>query len=127
MTETMLALGDFRFSLATAAFEEISRSTGWEWAEQNRIGITPVLQYTGKNAESITLPGRIYPHFAGGLDQVTKMREMADKGEPLLLVAGTGTVLGEWVITSLEETGKTLWANGVPRLIEFKLSLKRYS
>nr|VFK59876.1 MAG: hypothetical protein BECKTC1821F_GA0114240_103817 [Candidatus Kentron sp. TC] len=54
------------------------------------------------------------------------MRQEASKGDPLLLVAGTGHVLGRWCITNIEESQDTFLKNGVPHKVEFRLQLTRY-
>jgi phage protein U len=43
-----------------------------------------------------------------------------------MLINGLGEVLGRFVITQIEETQTTFLADGVPRKIEFRLSLERY-
>ena len=122
-----MKLGDFTFSLDTAAYDELRRSYGYEWAEQPRVGGVPALQFTGRKCETITLQGLIYPHFRGGLGQIKAMRREAEKAKPLLLVDGRGFVLGQWVIEGIDESQSLLWANGVPRKIAFSLQLKKFS
>ncbi len=56
----------------------------------------------------------IYPSFRGGMGQLDVMRREAGKGEALLLVAGTGHVLGRWCIFSIEESQDTFLKNGYP-------------
>lgn len=126
-SEIMLALGDYRFSLPTAAYEDLRRSTEQRWPSQDRVGAAPALQYLGPGADSIDLRGVIYPHYKGGLGQVDAMRAQAGRGVPLMLVDGRGMVYGWWVIERVEETQGVLFADGVPRRIEFGLNLKRYN
>jgi phage protein U len=122
----LLNLGTFQFGLDTAVFEELQRSSAYTWAELPRIGVNPALQFTGVEAETITLPGKIYPHFRGGLGQVDAMRTQAALGKPLLLVDGLGSVKGFWCITRIDEGRKMLWGSGAPRLQEFTVELKYY-
>lgn len=122
----LLNLGEFQFSLDTAAFEELQRSSAYAWAELPRLGVNPALQFTGLEAETITLSGKIYPHFRGGLGQVDAMRAQAAQGKPLLLVDGLGSIKGFWCITRVEEGRRHLWVSGAPRLQEFSLELKYY-
>lgn len=122
----MLALGDYRFSINTSAYQSLSRSKDYRWKSQERIHNDPALQYVGPGEEKIELDGIIYPHYRGGLGQIDAMKESADQGEPLLLVDGRGYVHGYWVIMSAQETQEVFLQNGVPRKIGFGLSLKRY-
>ena len=104
MSAHVLALGTFTFSTSTAAYESLQRSTAWEWPAQARVGSYPAHHYT---AETITLPGVIYPAhrpaFAGdgrvfygnaaGMTQLDALRALAAKGEPQALADGSGKSL----------------------------------
>ena len=125
-TEVMLALGDFRFSLATAAYQSQRKTAAWRWPGQERISREPALQFVGPGEQSMELSGVIYPYHAGGLGQMDIMRAEAEKGEPLFLTDGLGNYWGKWVLTRVEETQKLFFADDTPRKIEFKLSLKKY-
>lgn len=122
----MLALGDFRFSLNTAAFQELSRSNSWRWPAVDRIGARPASQFVGPGEDCIRINGQIYPHFRGGIGQIDAMRAEADKGEPLLLVDGTGRVWGKYVITDISETQAVFFSNGAPRRQDFDITLQAY-
>jgi phage protein U len=126
MNSTLMILGPFRFSVQTAAPDEITRSSSWDWQAVDRIGLAPALQYTGPQNETMTLTGRLVPGFSGGVEQISRMRELAGIGIALPLVDGTGRVHGLWVIEQLEETGKNHFKDGYPKLISFSLTLKKY-
>lgn len=122
----MMQLGAFQFGVATAAYQELTRSTAWRWPTQERFGQRPVLQFTGPDAETISLPGVIYGEWSGGTGQLDAMRALGEAGEPLQLVDGNGGAMGQWVITKVDE-GQTIFAaNGVPRRQEFTMELKRF-
>ena len=122
----MLALGGYRFSLDTAAYQALERTTAWRWARQERLGRRPARQFVGPGDETIALDGVIYPHYRGGLGQLDALREEAGAGRPLRLVTGTGVVLGLWVVERVEETQRLFLADGRPRNISFRLGLTRY-
>lgn len=122
----MLALGPYRFSLNTSAYQSLKRSSEYRWPSTPRIGKEPLLQAIGPGCDRIDLDGVIYPHFRGGLGQINAMRDSAQKQEPLMLINGQGNVLGRFVITQIEESQNTFLADGAPRKIEFRLSLERY-
>lgn len=123
----MMQLGSFQFGTWTAAYQELNRSTSWTWAEQELFGLAPTLQYTGPGADTMTLPGVIYPEYRGGLSQIDNMRLIAGNGLPLVLVSGLGRILGRWVIDKIDEKQSVFASAGVPRKIEFTLSLRRFS
>ena len=122
----LILLGPFRFSLDTAVYDELTRSSQWDWREVDRVGAMPALQYTGPRNDSISMRGRIIPGYTGGVEQLAQMRILADLGWPLFLIDGRGRVHGNWVIESLSDTGTRHFQDGMPRLIEFDLGLKKY-
>ena len=124
--DIFMALGDYRFSISTAAYESFKRETKWRWASQERLNRTPAKQYVGPGEDTITLEGVVYPHFRGGLEQIDNIRAEADKEEPLLLVDGLGYVYDYWVVTSLSESHTNLWQNGVPLKQQFTLTLEYF-
>lgn len=130
MARTMMAqLGDFEFSLESAPFQNFDRSTTFKWASVDRIGTKPALQFTGQDAQTITLAGVIYPHFKGGLGQIEYLRSMASDGAPYdfyITNEKVGDYLGLYVIESLRENRTIFFENGAPRKIEFTISLKEY-
>lgn len=121
-----MALGDFRFSLPTAAYQSLQRSAAYSWAGQTRVGREPAQQYTGPGERAVTLSGVIYPHFRGGLQQVEQMRTLAGRGQPLPLTDGTGKYWGKWVITKIDEEQTHFIGPGLPQKITFSLALKAY-
>lgn len=121
----MMTLGVFQFSIATAAYKELTRSTAYRWPSQERFGKRPSMQFTGPGEDSITLPGVIYPEYRGGFGQLDAMRGLAGRGMPLTMIDGSGSVLGEWVIERVEDKQTVFAAAGLPRKQEFSLSLKR--
>ncbi len=126
MIEVMMALGDFRFSLNTAAYQQLRRTVEYRWPTQERAGRRPAKQFTGIGAETVALEGTIYPHYRGGLAQMEAMRGLAGKGRPQILTDGTGKVWGRFCIERIEETQTLFFGDGTPRKQEFRLSLGRY-
>ena len=124
--ETMLALGSFRFSISTAAYDSLSRSVQYRWASHDVVNADPVLHHTGRGEQTIRIDGTIYPEFKGGRGQIDQMRALAERGEALSLVTGRGEALGQWVIDSIEEQQAVFWANGAFRRQEFSVSLRYY-
>ncbi len=122
----MMALGDFRFEVGTAAYQQLSRSQSYRWEKQGRIGRLPAMQFTGADLQTVEMNGAIYSAFRGGLGQIQAMRKMAGKGEPLDLVDGTGKVWGLYVILDVAEDQSVFLDDGRPRRIDFTLKLSEY-
>ena len=126
MPTELMTLGDYRFSIGTAAYDELARTTEYRWARQDRLGRPPARQYLGPGDDTIDLRGTVLTTHRGGTGQVDAMRAEAGRGEPLRLVSGTGTVFGLWVILRIRETGRVFLEGGVPRRIDFELQLGYY-
>lgn len=122
----MMQLGSFQFGITTAAYQELNRASEWRWPTQGVFGKGEVLQFTGPGADTITLPGVIYPEWRGGFGQVADMRALAGRGQPLRLVDGTGATMGQWVIERVEEGQRVFADAGRARKMEFTLSLRRF-
>lgn len=126
MTKVMMILGSFPFMLATAPYTNSSRRAEYRWQAVDRLGRKPAQQFLGPGAGEITLQGEILPDFAGGLGQLDAMRAIAATGQPQRLVSGRGEVLGQWVITQIEEQGSEFRSDGSPRVMGFSVTLREY-
>ncbi|MEB8638666.1 phage tail protein [Cronobacter muytjensii] len=126
--QVMLGLGDFVFSISTAAFDQLTRSDEWRWAEQARFSKNDALHYTGRPNPTITLTGKTHLFFLDGAQygQVDKLRELGNSLTPQLLVTGRGEVLGYWSITNLSDDRTSFISQGVTKAQNFTLTLKYY-
>lgn len=125
MSEPMLRLGAYTFSLNTAAYQEFSRTSEWVWAALQRLGQDDALQSTGNGPDTIRLSGVIYPEHRGGTGQMDAMRALGAQRIPQALIDGRGRMLGSWVITRLDERGGIFAQRGVARRQEFEMELRR--
>ena len=116
----------YYFNLDTAAFEELSRTTDFRWASQERLTRRPAQQAIGMGEERIKLKGSIYPGFKGGLKQLDTLRSIGAQLQPLGLTTGYGAVLGNWCLKSIEEEQSALLQGGMPRKQGFTLEFVRY-
>lgn len=116
----------YYFNLDTAAFEELTRSTEFRWASQERLTRRPAQQAIGMGSERITLKGAIYPGFKGGLKQLDTLRSIGAQLQPLGLTTGYGDVLGNWCLKNIEEEQSAFLQGGIPRKQGFTLEFVRY-
>ena len=121
-----MILGYFIFSLSTACFDDFSRAYGQRWSSHERIGRRHTYQYLGIDEEEINLSGTIYPAFDGEPLSLDLIKSMSGKGEPYMLIAGTGFVLGEYIILDVSDKRSEFMNNGAAQKIEFSIKLKRY-
>ena len=116
----------YYFNLDTAAFEELTRSSEFRWAAQERLTRRPAQQAVGLGAERISLKGSIYPGFKGGLKQLDTLRSIGAQLQPLSLTTGYGDVLGNWCLKTIEEEQSAFLQGGIPRKQAFILEFVRY-
>ena len=123
----MMMLGDFEFSIDTAAYNQLTREARWRWQEQERIGKQDLLQYTGKEARSVKLDGEAHAFFRNGVTSIDALYDLADKAQPQQLVSGAGDVLGWWVITDFTDTTPAFLPGGSPRKKTYSITIKHYA
>lgn len=121
----LMTLGMFVFDLPSLTYDQLQRSTSWRHPSSDRVGARAAVQFAGPGDDDIVLTGSLAPIVAGDPDSLDRLREMGDSGEAWPLVDGAGRVYGAFVITKLDETQKAILDNGVPRICDFSLSLKR--
>lgn len=126
MADVMMQLGGYQFSVNTAAYQDLRRSSEYRWKNQERVGQLDALQYTGQGSDTITLSGVVFPGYKGGTGQLNAMRAQAGTGQPLLLVDGQGFIHGRWVIEKIDEQQAVFARAGVPRRQQFSLQLRKY-
>lgn len=124
----------FQFSIGFLQFEELQQTRRWRWVEQPIVGKHPKLQFTGADAETITLRGTTYPgqlHAGGRIPNfaLVKIAELSGRfNQPLPLVAGGRIALfmGFWVIEEFNVVETHFLRGGtVPRKQVFDLTLKQ--
>lgn len=121
----LMSLEQFVFSLTTVAHQELQRQTQWRHAKNSRVNARPGTQYVGPGEDTITLTGAVLPELGHSLEYLEELRSMGDRGQGYVLVDGAGYVYGTYVIENLSTTASYIRANGVPRKVQFSLSLSR--
>ncbi|GAA5785124.1 phage tail protein [Chitiniphilus shinanonensis] len=116
----------FYFNLDTAAYDTLKRSSDYQIASQDRLTRRPALQAVGKGAEHLTLSGVIFTAGKAGAGQLSTLRDIAYRLEPVQLTTGYGEVLGRWYLTKVDEEQGAVLADGVPRKQTFSLEFNRY-
>lgn len=119
----LMALGMFLFELGTLPYDEMQRKMDWRHARSARIGARDATQFVGPGDETISLSGAVYAELSDGAVSLDDLRTMAARGEAWPLVEGSGRVLGNFVITAIDERHTYLMADGTPRRIEFGIDL----
>ncbi|MCI4588597.1 phage tail protein [Sphingobium sp. BYY-5] len=121
----LMALGMFLFEIGTLPYDELQRKTDWRHVRSGRVGARDATQFLGVGDETISLSGAVYAEIADGRVSLDDLRAMADDGEALPLIDGTGAVFGNFVIEAIDERHAFLMSDGRPRRIDFGIDLLR--
>lgn len=122
----MMALDQFVFGLQTAPYQELQRRQSWKHRKTSRVGVRDASQYTGPGDDTITLTGALAPvEGFGKLSAMKDLSNMGDQGDAYVLVDALGQVYGAYVIEGLDETQRFHTSQGIPRTVEFTLTLTR--
>lgn len=121
----MMVLGLYVFMLRTVPFQELQYQRSWRHATNSRVSRRPSTQFLGPDNDSLTLSGVLLPEVTGGRLSLLALELMAEQGKAWPLIEGSGTIYGMFVIESLNQTKTEFFESGMPRRIEFALTLKR--
>lgn len=119
----LLSLGMFVFAIDTLAYHELQRKRAWRFANNGRVGAKDAIQFVGAELETVTLSGSAHIELAQGRLSLDQLIKMAAEGENWPLVDGLGNVLGNFVITAIDERHRHFLPNGQPRQIDFGIDL----
>lgn len=126
MAETFMKIGDFRFSLDSATYQSLKHSQSYRWETQARIHRRPAKQFVGVGEETLEFTGLMYPKNPQESNALTPLSDLAEQGEPLLLVDGLGFNWGLWVILSISEDHSVFISSGVARKKSFSIKIQNY-
>ena len=122
----LMGLGEFRFAVPGLSYDRIARRIEYRWEPQMRVGRRPAQQWLGTGEEMLDIRGVLYPHVAGGYNDLNKMRQAAMAGTPMGLADAKGIYYGPWCIRNIRDEQEYFHANGDPRKVEFSIDLVNY-
>lgn len=121
----MMVTGLFVFQLRTVPYQQLQYQRNWRHVTNNRVNRRPTTQFLGPDNDQLTLSGVLMPEVTGGRLSLLALELMAEQGKAWPLIEGSGTIYGMYVIEGLNQTKTEFFRDGMPRRIEFTLSLKR--
>jgi phage protein U len=119
----MMVLGLYVFMLRTVPYQELQYQRSWRHAANSRVNRRPSTQFLGPDNDSLTLSGVLLPEVTGGRLSLLALEQMAELGKAWPLIEGSGTIYGMFVIEP-ESDKNRVFESGMPRRIEFTLTLK---
>lgn len=121
----MYQLGSIRFE-GLRGFEALRKTREAVYAEIPLLDGKPRLQRTGTALQSITVGIRLMAAFTTPAEDIAALDAFRETGEVLPLVSGTGEVLGDFVIVSIDETVEETSPSGVLLHATVSLTLKEH-
>ena len=124
-------IGQIQFEVAPFNMHETTHEAGASFAAHEVVGAMPPLEFVGEAPESWTVRGRLFPHaysrlgVGSGMTQLGNMHAMRASGSAQFFMRGDGVPMGWVVIETISETATYLAADGVGKVIEFEVKLKR--
>lgn len=121
----LLMIGVIPFQVAPLNATGYDHSHATSFAEKQVLGTLAPLEYTGEGPESWTINGVLFPHKFGGLDYLTLLYQTRQSGTPQYMMRGDGLLMGWVVIERVTERSSYLQANGVGKVINLDVSVRR--
>ncbi|MFI5411285.1 phage tail protein [Kaistia sp. UC242_56] len=122
----MLAiLGGVVFEIAPINVTAIEHSSEARFAEKPILGRRPPLEFIGDGAETFGLTVKLLPYEFGGLDGLSNLAAMRQSGIAQYFMRGDGVPMGWFVIEKVSERSSYLSAQGIGRVVDVDISIKR--
>lgn len=121
----LMSLGPIRFEVYPFNATEYGHDHEASFAEKPVLGARPPLEWVGEGAEGWSITAKIFPHRFGGLGDLKKLYQARAAGRPLYLMRGDGAQMGWVVIDKVSERSSYLDAQGIGKVIEVDISVRR--
>jgi hypothetical protein len=121
----LMTLGPIRFEVYPFNATEYDHGHESSFVEKPVLGARPPLEWVGEGGESWSIKARIFPHRFGGLGDLKKLYQARAAGRPLYLMRGDGAQMGWVVIERVSERASYLDAEGIGRVIDVDISVRR--
>ena len=121
----LMQLGPLQFTVAPLNTNDVGHDGSASFAEHPVVGAIPPLEFTGAGPERWTIRGEMFPKKFGGLTELQTLHALRQSGQPQFLMRGDGAPLGWVVIVEVSERATYLDRDGVGRVIQFDVTLKK--
>ena len=119
----LFTLGPITFKAGGVNLDGIAIQENWRHNFQEAIKGKGSRSYTGKQVNSITITGVVFPGQYGDENALTIIRQMANAGEARQLLDGSGQFQGRYVIASLGHERVQMFDDGTPRQVSYTIEL----
>lgn len=121
----LFQLGGLQFSTTGLGPHEVTHDAAADYAEKDVIGVLKPAEFVGEGDDEVQLTCCLPSPEFGGLNEIAILDQMRAGGQPQILVRGDGYSLGWRRITKMREKHRKLDQDGIGKVIEFDLTLKK--
>ncbi|MCI5078700.1 phage tail protein [Oricola sp.] len=121
----LMMLGPVQFEVMPFNTDGYGHGHEAGFAEKPVLGTRPVLEFVGEGPESWTIRAKLFPATFGGMGQLELLYQARASGRPQYMMRGDGALMGWVVILSVSERASYLDRNGVGKVIDVDISVKR--
>lgn len=121
----LMMLGPIQFEVVPFNTDGYGHGHEAGFAEKPVLGTRPVLEFVGEGPESWAIKAKLYPEKFGGMGQLEMLYQARASGRPQYLMRGDGALMGWVVILSVSERASYLGGNGVGKVIDVDITVKR--
>lgn len=121
----LLMIGPVRMKVAPFNVTEYTQTRETSFVVKPVLGGREPMEYVGEGAATLEVTGKLFPEKFGGASSLTVLNLARASGSPQWLMRGDGGLMGWVVIESVTERSSYLDANGVGRVIDVDISLRR--
>jgi len=122
---TPMQLGPVAFRAAGFMYEDLGQNLDTSWAELEVANTLNPMHATGPKSHSVTIRGVLFPKEWGGMEALDTLSRLATAQAPLMLVTGSGRVLGFQAIQSINQDYSAIDRYGEPFRNSYTIQCKK--
>lgn len=121
----LMMIGPVTFEVAPFNATGYSHSHGTDFVEKPVLGAQAPLEWVGEGAEAWDISAKLFPERFGGMSDLLLLKAARKSGLPQYMMRGDGSLMGWVAITNVNERSSYLGANGVGRVIDVTIGVRR--
>ena len=122
---TPMQLGPVSFRAAGFMYDALSENLDTSWAELEVANTMNPMHATGPKSHEITIRGVLFPKEWGGMDSLRTLTRLAQAQVPLMLVTGSGRILGFQAIQGINQDYSAIDRYGEPLRNRYEIRCRK--
>lgn len=121
----LMMIGPVKFTVQPFNMTDYTHSHGGSFVEKPVIGGRQPLEWMGQATETWTINAKLFPARFDGSSSLATLAAIRAAGLPQYMVRGDGSLMGWVVVEQIVERSSVLDSNGVGKIIDVAITLKR--